>query len=238
MTNTDVSLNLQQRTVSGKNLGAIRKDGLVPAVIHNHGQASIMVMAPENQLGKIYKQAGKHHPLNLKVADQDFLALIKDVHIHPVKRRIDHVVFQAIRTDEKVEAEIPVHMIGDSPAEKVGLMVLHQLDHVNVEALPKDLPDALSFDGEKLAELHDKIMVGDLVAPAGVTILTEADHPIAVVVETKALISEEELAAEAEAAEAAEGEAGEGATEEEVTEGGELKDGAEKASGGKEPQTK
>lgn len=233
MTNTDVSLNLQQRTVSGKNLGAIRKDGLVPAVIHNHGQASILVMAPENELGKIYKEAGKHHPLNLKVADQDFLALIKEVHIHPVKRRIDHVVFQAIRTDEKVEAEIPIHLEGEIPAEKVGLMVLHQLDHVNVEALPKNLPDALIADASKLVELHDKITVADLQVPDGVTVLTEADHPIVVVVETKAMISEEELAAEAEAAE---GEAGEAATEGEATEGGEAKDGAEKTSGDKEPQ--
>lgn len=229
MTNSDMSLNLEQREVSGKNLGSIRKEGLVPAVIHNHGQASIMVMAPANQLGKIYKQAGKHHPLNLKVSGKDFLALIKDVHVHPVKRRIDHVVFQAIRTDEKVEAEIPVHMIGDSPAEKVGLMVLHQLDHVNVEALPKDLPDALSFNAEKLAELHDKVVVSDLVVPAGVTILTEADHPIAVVVETKAQISEEELAAEA-----AEAEAGEAVAEGEAAEGGEAKDGGEKTSGAKE----
>lgn len=233
MTNIDVSLNLQQREVSGKNLGTIRKDGLVPAVIHNHGQASILVMAPENELGKIYKQAGKHHPLNLSVAGQDFLALIKDVHIHPVKRRIDHVVFQAIRTDEKVEAEVPIHMEGDSPAEKVGLMILHQLDHVNVEALPKDLPDALIADASKLAELHDKITVGDLTVPAGVTILTEADHPIAVVVETKAQISEEELAAEA-----AEAEAGEAAAEGEAAEGGEAKDGGEKTSGGREPQDK
>lgn len=229
-----MSLNLQTRDVSGKQLGAMRKDGNVPAVIHNHGQNSILVMAPESELNKIYKVAGKHHPLNLKVGSQDFLALIKDVHVHPVKRRMDHVVFQAIRTDEKVEAEIPVHMIGDSPAEKVGLMVLHQLDHVNVEALPKDLPDALNFEAEKLAELHDKVVVGDLVAPSGVTILTDVDHPIAVVVETKAQISEEELAAEAEAAageEGTEGEATEGATAE-----GEAKAGGEKVANDKEPQ--
>ncbi len=89
------------------------------------------------------------------------------------------------------------------PAEKIGLVVLHQLDTVQVEALPKDLPDALTIDGAKLAEMHDKIVVADLTVPAGVTILTDPEHPIATVVETKAQMSEE-----AEEAEAAEGEEG------------------------------
>lgn len=222
-----------------KKLNNLRRDDLVPAVIHNHGQPSVLVMAPQLELAKIYHEAGKHHPLNLKVGDQDFLALIKDVHIHPVKRRIDHVVFQAIRRDEKVEAEVPIHLEGDIPAEKIGLMVLHQLDHVNVEALPKDLPDELKVDAAKLAELHDKITVADLIVPDGVTVLTEADHPIAVVVETKAMISEEELAAEAEAAaaQAAAAAEGEESADGEVSKGseeGQAKEGAEKAAPGQE----
>lgn len=212
MTNIDAPLKLLSRTTVRKKLATLRADGLVPAVIHNHGAASIYVMAPELELSKIYREAGKHHPLNLNVDEQNFLALIKDVHYHPAKRRMDHVVFQAIRQDEKVEAEVPIHLEGEIPAEKVGLMVLRQLDSVAVEALPKDLIDEIIVDATKLVEIGDQITVADLVVPAGVTILTEADHPIARVVETKAMISEEELAAEAEAAAAqAAAAAGEGA---------------------------
>src|SRR5579862_3661210 len=116
---------------------------MVPAVIHNHGQASLHVMGPQMELEKIYAAAGKHHPLQIKAGNQEFLALIKDAHFHPVKRRLDHLVFQAIRRDEKVEAEVPVHIEGDIPAEKIGLQILHQLDHVEVEALPQDLPDEI-----------------------------------------------------------------------------------------------
>lgn len=217
MSNLDAPLQLQQRTVVRKQLASLHAEGLVPAVIHNHGAESIYVMAPELQLGRIYREAGKHHPLNLNVGDQNFLALIKDVHYHPAKRRMDHVVFQAIRRDEKVEAEVPIHLEGEIPAEKAGLMVLRQLDHVEVEALPKDLIDEIKIDASVLTELGDQIIVADLVVPAGVTILTEADHPIARVVETKAMISDEELAAEAEAAAAQAAEAaGEG---EEAAEG-------------------
>jgi large subunit ribosomal protein L25 len=113
----------------------------------------------------------------------------------------------------KVEAEVPIHLEGEIPAEKVGLMVLHQLDHVEVEALPANLPDELKVDATKLTEIGDQIIVADLVVPDGVTVLTDAEHPIARVVETKAMISEEELAAEAElaAAQAAEAAGEEGA---------------------------
>lgn len=223
MVDLDAPLKLQERTVVGKGLNQIREQGLVPAVVHNHGQDSIHVMAPELEMERIYEEAGKHHPLNLEVGDQKYLVLIKDAHFNPVKHRLQHVVFQAIRRDEKVEAEVPIHLEGEIPAEKVGLMVLHQLDEVEIEALPANLPDELKVDAAKLVELGDKITVGDLEVPEGVTILTEADHPIATVVETKAMMAEEEeTPAEGEEGEAAEGEeAQEGESGEGESSGGE-----------------
>jgi large subunit ribosomal protein L25 len=215
MSTVDEPVKLAERKVLGKGLGSIRGEGMVPAVIHNHGQPSLHVMAPEIELVKIYREAGKHHPLELQVGSQKFLALIKDAQFNPVKHRLQHVVFQAIRRDEKVEAEVPVHLEGEVPAEKIGLMVLHQLDAVVVEALPQNLPDQLTVDAAKLAELHDKLTVADIVVPEGVTILTELDHPIATVVETRAQMAEEaeegvggeETDAEGQASEEAEGEA-------------------------------
>lgn len=207
----DKPVKLSARSVVRKGLAGLRADGMVPAVIHNHGQPSIHVMAPAKELEGLYRAAGKHHPLNLEIGSDKYLALIKDAHINPIKRHLEHIVFQAIRRDEAVEAEIPVRIEGEIPAEKIGLMILHQLDHVEVEALPKNLPDELVIDGTRLAELHDKITVSDLTVPDGVTILTDGEHPIASVIETKAQISEEE-------AEEAEGEEGEETAEGEETE--------------------
>ena len=213
MSSIDDGIKLKERTVLGKGLNAMRREGQVPAVIHNHGSESIHVMAAEKELVRIYKEAGKHHPLNLEVGGKKYLALIKDVHFNPVKHELQHIVFQAIRQNEKVEAEVPIKLEGEIPAEKVGLMVLHQLDAVQIEAFPRNLPDEIVVDVTSLAELHDKITVEDLQVPEGVTILTDLDHPIATVVETKAQISEE---AETEEAEGEEGESaeGEGSSEE------------------------
>lgn len=183
MSNDTIVVDLQKRDVVRKRLGGLRAEGSIPAVIHNHGQESIHVMGDFRALSKVFAAAGKHHPVELKVDGKQHLALIKDVDFEPVKHQMRHVVFQAIKQNEEVEAEIPVVFKEDAeiPAEKTSLMVLKQLDHVQVKALPKDLPDELVVDPSTLAEVGDSLSVADLKIPAGVTLLTEPDIQIAIV---------------------------------------------------------
>lgn len=201
MSSEDVSLVLQERTVLGKQVRGLRREGMVPAVIHDHGKTSQHVMASYVDVSKAYQSAGKHHPINLTLGSKKYMALIKDVDFEPTKQLIRHLVFNAIAADEKQQTEVPVHLVGDIPAEKAGLMVIRSLDAVEIEALPKDLIDELSVDVSGLVEIGDKVTVADIKAPAGVVILTEPEYPIATIEETKAQMSEE-----AEEAETAEGE--------------------------------
>jgi len=205
----ELQLQLKHRDVTGKAVKHLRKEGLVPAVIHDHGKASVVVMGDYMEMVKAYHQAGKHHPVNLKTDKHQYMALIKNVDFDPKKHALRHIVFNAVKANEKVEAEIPVQIVyaeGNevSPAERAGLVVLHQLENVKVEAQPKDLPDVLTFDGEKLVEVGDQATVADLVAPAGVVIKADPAHPLATVFEPSALQAandalagdEEEVAAE------------------------------------------
>ncbi|HUC78963.1 MAG TPA: 50S ribosomal protein L25 [Candidatus Saccharimonadales bacterium] len=213
MSSEDIVLKLQKRDTVGKGLAKIRKNGLIPAVIHDHGKPSIIVMGVYSDVAKVFNIAGKHHPVQLDIDGKTEAVIIKDVSISPVKNLIDHVVFQAIRMDEKIETEVPVLMVGDSPAQKIGLLLIPHLSAVEIEALPKDLPDKLELDITSLAEIGDKLTAASLVIPSGVTMLTEPDILIVSVEETKAQISEE-------TEEATEGEEGaEGETTEEATEG-------------------
>lgn len=200
MSDQDVSLTLQERTVLGKSVKSLRRDGLVPAVIHDHGKESVIVMAPYVDITKAYSLAGKQSPINLTIGKKKYMALIKTVDFEPRKHQMRHVVFNAIKADEKQQTEVPVHFEGDAPAEQVGHMVIRQLDAVEIEALPKDLIDEVKLDISGLTEIGDKLTVADLVAPTGVVILTEAEHPIVVIEETKAQMSEESEEAEGEAA--------------------------------------
>src|ERR1700741_2632471 len=198
MTRQDISLELQTREVVRKRLAGLRKEGLVPAVVHNHGSDSILVVGDAVAMNKVFHQAGKHHPVNLTVDGKKHLALIKDIDREPAKNRIRHMVFQAIRQNEAVEAEIPVVFKEDTeiPAVRKSLMVLQQLDTVQVKALPKDLPDQLVVDPSKLEDVGDSITVADLVVPAGVTLLTEPEHQIAIVEMPKDQIAEANAAQE------------------------------------------
>jgi large subunit ribosomal protein L25 len=198
MSSDKIAVELKKREVIGKGLNKLRKDGAVPGVVHNHGKDSIHVMGDYLKLTKAYSQAGKHHPVELKIDDKHQLALIKDVDFEPRKHQLRHVVFQAIKQNEKVSAEIPVVLEGEEiPAERQGLLVLPQLDVVQVEALPKNLPDQLFADATKLAEVGDRLHVSDIKAPEGVTILSDLEASLAVVEMPKDQAAEADAAAKA-----------------------------------------
>lgn len=208
MSDQEISLALEERTVVGKGLKKLRREGIVPAVIHDHGKPSINVQAEYGLITKVYAHAGKHHPVQLSVGERNDMAIIKDVHYDPVKHRVEHIVFQAILQNETVETEVPILLVGEVPAVKVGLLLINHLTTVEVEALPKNLPDSLEVDTSSLVEIGDKITVSNLVVPTGVTVLTEPEAVIASIEESKAQISEEnaedEALAEAEASETTE----------------------------------
>lgn len=198
MSGQSIAIKVEERTVLGKGVRQLRRDGIVPAVIHDHGKESKHVMASFTEMTKVYQAAGKHHPVNVTLGSKKYMALIKDVDFEPRKHMVRHIVFNAIAADEKQQTEVPIHYAeGDIPAEKAGYMVIRQLDAVEIEALPKDLIDELTIDVSGLTEIGDRVTVADIKVPAGVEILTELEHPIAVVEETKAQMSEEDEAAEA-----------------------------------------
>lgn len=198
MANT-ISVSLQKREVVGKQVRQLRRDGLVPAVIHDHGKPSIIVSGIYADLTRTYRQAGKHHPVQIEADGKKYTALIKKVDLDPRKNTMTHVVFNAVKANQKVEAEIPVRIKFDegndsSPAERAGLIVLHNLDTVEVLAIPTKLPDVIEFDGEKLTAVGDVATVADLIVPEGVEIKTDASHQVASVFEPSAIAAANDAA--------------------------------------------
>jgi large subunit ribosomal protein L25 len=196
MSSDTIALELTQRTVLGKGVKQLRKSGLVPAVIHDHGKPSIHVSAPYVQVLKAYRSAGKHHPIELTVGKTKFTALIKMAEFEPRKHQLNHVVFGAVEANEKVDAEIPLRLSEEIPAEKASLVVITQLDVIHVEAFPKDLPDEIVVDASGLTEVGDKVTVADITLPHGVTLADEdaTDQLIAVVYEPSALAAANDAA--------------------------------------------
>jgi large subunit ribosomal protein L25 len=199
MAKDTIELEVQPRIITGKQVKQLRAQGLVPAVIHDHGKDSVIIMSDAVATKKMYKLAGKHHPVQLKTGGKTYSAMIKEVGYDPHKHLISHVVFNAVDANETVTAEIPVHArYADgndaSPAERAGLMVLANTSAVTVEATPSNLPDALYYDAEKLVEVGDHVSVSDLDVPTGVVVTNEAGQGIASVFEPSAVAAANDAA--------------------------------------------
>jgi large subunit ribosomal protein L25 len=186
MAQDKIALTLETRTVLGKAVRHLRKAGIVPAVVHDHGKDSVLVQGDHSAMLKAYKHAGKHHPIELDAAGKHYTAMIKEIEFEPRKQALTHIIFNAVSATEKVETEVPLRprYAEDneaSPAERAGLMVLPHLTVVMVSAVSSKLPDFIEYDAEKLVEVGDHITVADLVAPIGVEIITEPTQVIVTV---------------------------------------------------------
>lgn len=236
MSQDSITLDLETRTAIGKGIKQLRSSGQVPAVIHDHGKPSLHVQGNAVAMLKVWRAAGKHHPVEIKAGDQKFVALIKAAEFDPRKHLLKHVVFNAVDKNQKVDADIPVRPRYDegnesSPAERASYIVLSQLDTVQVKALADKLPDFLEYDAEKLVEVGDSVTVADLIVPEGVEIVTEPEHAVATVYEPSALAAANDAAGgDAEPEDAADVEsetestAEEGTQEAESRPGGKLQD--------------
>ena len=221
MSDDTLSIELETREVTGKAVKHLRANGMVPAVIHDHGKDSVHVQAPYLALYRIYQKAGKHHPVHLVAGTKKYTALIKSATFEPKKNQLTHVVFNAVNRNQKVEAEVPVkprYAEGNesSPAERNSLIVLEQLSAIEVRAVPDKIPDAVYYDAEKLVNEHDEVTVADLEIPEGVEVVTEPVQRVATVTTPAAIQAANDAAAGAAEpeVEATEAEQTEGAAEE------------------------
>jgi large subunit ribosomal protein L25 len=189
---SNMSLKLDTRTLSGKKVSELRKLGIVPSVVYGGTAEPISTQSAIVETTKVAHTAGKHSPVDLTIDGKKYLAIIKDIDMDPVKHQLRHVAFHTIKQNEKIVTQVPVILtgLGESLAEKAGLVVLQAIEHLEVRALPSNLPESLEISIVALATDEDKLTVGDLVLPEGVEF---ADHEqdlelvIANVYETSAL---------------------------------------------------
>lgn len=199
MSNQDISLVLEKREIVGKGLNKLKAEGKVPGVIHRPGKESVSVTGNFAELNKIYQQAGKHAPVAITVGSDKYLTIIKQAEFEPTKHLLRHIVFGTIKQNEKVHTEVPVELVGEAPALKMALLVHQNIEVLEISALPKDLVDSIKVDVSRLAEVGDKINVGDIVAPTGIEIMTDPEHPVVTIDAAHVQSTEPEETAEATA---------------------------------------
>lgn len=175
-------LSLTSRSVQGKKLKALRAAGQIPSVIYGD-ETPLLAASDYNATEKVLLAAGYHSPIELMLDGQPHLAIVKNISLDPVSRRIMNVEFQAVSADEVVEATTPIRIEGfdQSEAAKLHYTLMRVLEEVDVKAKPSELPQEIVVDGSKLATTEDRLTVADLQLPAGVELADKELDPTTVV---------------------------------------------------------
>lgn len=191
-----IVLNANRRTVTGKQVKALRRQGLIPAVMYGTGVDSLSLELPEHETSQALIDVGGSTLIDLVVGEETHKVLLREIQRHVIRRNILHIDFLKVAMDVAIRAVVPIELDGTAPAvrEQGGVLVAG-LDAVEVEALPGDLPDRIVVDLSVLVDFDTTITVGDLELGAGVTMITEPDESIANVIyqSMEEIVEEEEV---------------------------------------------
>ncbi len=159
----------------------IRKEGLIPAVLYGHNVKNQALTVNLGEFEKALRKAGESTIIDLKTDDgKVHPVLIYEVQYHYLTSRPIHADFYEVSMTEKLKAKVVLDFIGEAKAVKeLGGVLMKNLNEVEVECLPADLPHSIIVDISKLVTFQDSINVKDLPVPAKVKMLTGGDETVA-----------------------------------------------------------
>jgi large subunit ribosomal protein L25 len=204
----EYKLALEARELTGKKLKALRDKGFIPSVVYG-GKEPILAASEYVATEKVLEKAGYHSPVDLDIAGKKRLAIVKNVAIDAVSRKILNVEFQAIKANEVVEATTPIVIVNfeASDASKLYHFAMNQaIEEIDVKAKPADLPKDIEIDASALTSVEDKITIADIKLAEGVELANKELDPeqvIASLYDPAAEAAAREAEAEEEAVDAA-----------------------------------
>jgi large subunit ribosomal protein L25 len=202
-----MTLDVERRN-SKESAHDLRKMGFAPAVFYGPKEEATPIKVNARRLASLWKEAGETTIIKLSGAGHDLDTLIKDIQIHPVTGQILHADFYALEKGKKIEIAVPLHFIGEAPAEKLGHVISKALHEIEIEVAPAELPHALDVDLSVLTDVGTHITAADIKLPPSATLKISPEEIVASVTEHKEEAPEPTAApAEGEAAATAEGEA-------------------------------
>lgn len=179
----EYKLALEKREITGKKLKSLRAKGFIPSVVYG-GKEPVLLSSEYVATEKVLEKAGYHSPIDLDMAGKKQMAIVKDVHLDPVSRKIINVEFQAISAKAVVEATTPIVIVGfeGSEASKTFHFALTQsIEEIDVKAKPADLPSELEIDASNMKDIDDKLVISDIKLPEGVELADKELDPEQVV---------------------------------------------------------
>ena len=202
-------LQIQKRTTEGKKVKTLRNQGITPIHLYGSEFDSASMQVEMSELINILNLAGFSSPITLNDGKNDIIAFAREVQRHPLTEQILHVDFQIVGKDDQVEVEVPINLIGESPAVKnLGGVLIKLMETIKVSSKVDSVPKSLELDISVIESLEQSILVGEIEIAEGVQIVSDETFAVARVIPPRIEVEEEEV-------------------EEEIGEGEESEDGDE-----------
>lgn len=200
---TKYLLNAEKRTITGKKISKLRKEGLLPGNLFGKNVESQAIQVKLRDFEKIYKDSGETGIVYVKIDSEtkERPTLVSGISFNPISGQKLHVDLHQVNLKEKVTAHVPVEIIGECELIKSGAASLvTSLNEIEIEALPTDIPESITFDISIFKEVGDHLKVSDAKVSSGVEIKTDPEITVVSIAEPE----KEEVVVEAEEAKAEE----------------------------------
>jgi len=180
-----VVLKATKRTIVGKQVSQLRRAGQLPGVIYGHNIEPTIISMDAHNAQLVIPRLTSSSIVVIDLEGKQISALVREKQKNFIKNVYTHIDFQAISLTETIRAKVSLHFHGLAPAIKeFSAAIVNNVDSIEVEALPNDLPERIEVDLSVLAKIGDAIHVRDLAIPANVTLLTDIDEMVAVATAT------------------------------------------------------
>jgi len=188
---TEYKLKADKRTAIGKKSNELRTMGIIPGILYGKGKSNENVQVDQKAFNRVFRVAGENSLIELEINGVIKNVLAHEVQINPVTDDVIHIDFYEVRMNEKIETEVPLKFIGESPAVKDldGTLITNK-DHIEVKCLPGNIPHEIEVDISSIITFEDSITAKDLKIPTNVELMTDPDETIILVNPPR---SEEEL---------------------------------------------
>ena len=170
---TELKANVRESMSKGKN-NKLRKDGMIPAVISNSGKDSTVVAIDKASFLKVLASEGRSAIFTLNTGKAKYTTMVMEMQHDPITGELLHANFQHVSLDQEIKTEVEVKIVGDEmlPKKKLGLIL--QVEQLEVEGLPTDIPNSIDIDVSNI-DGETSYHVKDLTPPKGIKVLEEED---------------------------------------------------------------
>jgi len=172
------ALTIKAKPRENKKPNQIRREGFIPGTVYGHGFSSKSVQINAKEFLKLPHKAYSH--INeLEVNGENLPVIIRNVQIDPVSDQFLNIEFYCIKSDERIKVKVPLNYIGHSPAVLAGGVLIVSLNEIDVQCLPKDIPDFIEVNLEEIKEIGQTIQAKDLKVPDYIQVLTRPEELLA-----------------------------------------------------------